>query len=75
MDSIYIVVVLTFVGFCTLAYLLLAPVYRFMGREEERSKKWTPDEVANRIREMKAAQNGGASKSPKTDDNPDEDEK
>lgn len=35
-------------GFFLLAYALLAPVYRFLKREEEVSKQWTPEVLAAR---------------------------
>ena len=51
MDTqIYLVVAATFVGFVSLAFILLYPVYRFLNREERVSKEWTPDAVARRQR-------------------------
>lgn len=43
MESDYVVVILVaFVGFVALAALLLVPVWRFLRREEEAAKQWTP---------------------------------
>ena len=41
-------IVLTFVGFITLAAILLVPVYRFINREERRSRDWTDEALAER---------------------------
>jgi hypothetical protein len=38
------------VGFLLLAFILLYPVYRFLNREEEASRSWTPDQIAHRQR-------------------------
>jgi membrane protein implicated in regulation of membrane protease activity len=44
MESDYVVVILVaFVGFVALAALLLVPVWRFLRREEEAAKQWTPE--------------------------------
>lgn len=40
--------VLAAVGFLLLAFVLLYPVWRFLKREEELSRRWTPDEIARR---------------------------
>ena len=51
MDTqIYLVVAATFIGFVSLAFVLLYPVYRFLNREERVSRDWTPDAVARRQR-------------------------
>ncbi len=46
----------------------LAPVYLFLEREEEASKKWTKEQLAKRRREQsageEAATNGRATRSP-----------
>lgn len=34
------------VGFFILAFLLLYPVWRFLNKEEEVSRRWTPEEIA-----------------------------
>ncbi len=66
MDTVTLVVVATFIGFCTLAFALLFPVYRFLNREEEISKHWTKEELARRAREHPPAngQERPASESP-----------
>jgi flagellar motor component MotA len=48
----------TLVGFFLLAYLLLAPIANFLDREREASREWTPDRIAERLREREADQNG-----------------
>lgn len=52
------IILATLVGFCTLAFLLLAPIYLFLNREEEASKKWTKQELARRLREREPSSNG-----------------
>jgi hypothetical protein len=44
------VILATLAGFFLLAYVLLAPVYRFLKREERLSKEWTPEKLAARTR-------------------------
>ncbi|MEL6615152.1 MAG: hypothetical protein AAFQ43_05415 [Bacteroidota bacterium] len=46
-----LVILLTTVGFFTLAAILLLPVYVFLKREEGISKLWTPEAIARRQRE------------------------
>lgn len=43
-----LIIVLTLVGFLALAAILLVPVYRFLRREEEASRKWSAREIARR---------------------------
>lgn len=51
-DSTYLPVILaTLVGFGALAALLLIPVARFLDREQEVAEDWTPEAVAERMRE------------------------
>jgi hypothetical protein len=61
-DPQYLPVILTtLLGFGALALLLLVPIARFLNREQEVSKHWTPEELAKRLddeerrREMEAA--------------------
>lgn len=42
------IIIVTFVAFLTLAALLLVPVYRFIQKEKEASRKWTDEELARR---------------------------
>ena len=58
MTMYLLVIVGTFFGFIGLAYLLLAPVNRFLNRENELSKEWTKDAIARRAREEKSGTNG-----------------
>lgn len=40
MEPVYLLTyVLTIVGFCTLAAILLVPIYRFLKREEQRNQQ------------------------------------
>ena len=48
MDDYTLIIVLTLVGFLALAAILLVPVYRFLRREENASKKWSSQEMARR---------------------------
>ncbi|HEX7070499.1 MAG TPA: hypothetical protein VF190_06825 [Rhodothermales bacterium] len=52
------VILATLAGFILLAYVLLAPVYRFLKREERLSKDWTPEKLAARSRETKPSGDG-----------------
>ncbi len=48
LDNVHWVILGAVVGFFVLAFILLYPVYRFLNREEESSRSWTPDEIARR---------------------------
>lgn len=43
--------IITLIAFSLLAAALLIPVYRFLKREEEASKKWTHEVLEERLRE------------------------
>lgn len=45
MDSYYLVIVGTIVGFFALAAALLVPVYRFLKKEEQTAELWTEESV------------------------------
>ncbi len=45
------IILLSLLVFCLLAFVLLAPVYRFLRREEEASKQWTKEALAERYRD------------------------
>ncbi len=45
----------TLIGFALLAALLLVPIWRFLDREEEVAEEWTPEAVAERMREHEAS--------------------
>ncbi len=47
------IIVGTIVGFGLLAAALLVPVYRFLEREQKVAQKWTPDALAERMRNRK----------------------
>lgn len=49
------IIVGTIVGFGLLAAALLVPVYRFLEREKKVAEKWTPDALAERLRQRRAA--------------------
>jgi hypothetical protein len=68
MSEYTILILATLVGFFALAYALLAPVYNFLDREEQASKEWTPERVAEKLRERDASTNG-TTKSPPERDN------
>ncbi len=68
-----IIILLTLFGFLALAAILLVPVYRFLRREEDVSRRWTQDEIARRG--SKTSVNGGAqSKRPRSGDTAVDDE-
>lgn len=65
------IIIATLVGFGLLAALLLVPVYRFLEREQKVAQKWTPEALAERMREQQSP--NGTSKEqkpadPSTDD-------
>ena len=45
-----LIIVLTTVGFFSLAFVLLYPIYRFMRREERAAEGWTQRAIAERQR-------------------------
>lgn len=47
MEDFWLITVLAFVGFMILAALLLIPVWKFLGREEDAAEIWNK-EVAER---------------------------
>jgi hypothetical protein len=50
MDDVYWAMLISFVGFFVLAYILLAPFYRLLKREEEASREWTRERLDHRHR-------------------------
>ncbi|MFW5972558.1 MAG: hypothetical protein ACOCTG_01085 [Bacteroidota bacterium] len=58
MDPYFPIVLATTVLFFVLAAILLVPIYRFLQREEEASRRWTPEEIARRAREEHDRPNG-----------------
>lgn len=46
-------------AFFVLAFILLYPVWRFLNREEEVSRRWTDDEIAKALRQRPAGGDGG----------------
>lgn len=50
-SSYYLAIALAFFGFVTLAFVLLYPIYRFIRREEEQSRQWTTEALAQRQRQ------------------------
>ncbi|MFB6098603.1 MAG: hypothetical protein ABEK84_05735 [Salinibacter sp.] len=53
------VIVITLVGFAALAALLLVPISRFLDREQEVAKDWTPEALAERMRERQQEATNG----------------
>lgn len=61
LDPTYLpIIVGTLVGFGLLAALLLVPISRFLDREQEVAEDWTPEALAERIRERRQATTNGA---------------
>lgn len=58
MGEYTLLIVATLVGFFLLATLLLAPVNAFLEREKQLSKEWTPEKIAERLRQKRAAMDG-----------------
>lgn len=59
------IIVATLVGFGALAAFLLVPISRFLDREQEVAEDWTPEAVAERMRERQqdgANGTGGSSR-------------
>lgn len=50
LDNVHWVIFGSVAGFLVLAFILLYPVLRFIKREEEASRAWTPDEIARAAR-------------------------
>lgn len=74
MSGYAVLILATLVGFFVLAYVLLAPVYKFLERERQASKEWTPERIAERLRERRASTNGaeGEEEEEERDDEPEE---
>ncbi len=49
----------TLIGFALLAALLLVPIWRFLNREQEVAEEWTPEAVAERMRERRQTSTNG----------------
>lgn len=58
MDYYTVVILLTLVGFLALAFVLLAPVYRFLKRQERLGEEWTEAIDAHRQGRPPASANG-----------------
>ena len=69
-DNAYWVIFGAVAGFLILAFALLYPVLRFIRREEEASKAWTPDEIARAAQRYRHAGDGGSGDAPKPNDAP-----
>ena len=52
------IIIITLLAFLALAFALLYPVYRFLEREEETSKQWTREKLAERRGRKKEDENG-----------------
>lgn len=53
------IIVGTLVGFAVLAALLLVPISRFLDREQEVAEDWTPEALAERMRERQQTATNG----------------
>ena len=72
-DNVYWVIFGSVVGFLLLAFILLYPVLRFINREEEESRSWTPEEIARAARRHRHGGDGDADEPPdETPPRPDE---
>lgn len=58
MSTEVLVILITLVCFLALAALVLLPVHFFLEREQEVSKEWTEEKLAERLREHQASENG-----------------
>ncbi|MEM8599794.1 MAG: hypothetical protein AAGF99_07730 [Bacteroidota bacterium] len=70
MDSIYVIMLVTLVGFFLLAYILLYPFYKLIKNAQRREADWTVDAIARRTRESRAGGDGarGAAPPPRAPD-------
>jgi hypothetical protein len=60
MNTYYaLIIAATLIGFCGLAWLLLAPIWRFLDREEKVSERWTKEALARRRRRQGNGQDAG----------------
>lgn len=60
-DPTYLpVIVVTLVGFAALAAALLVPIWRFLDREQEVAEDWTPEAIAERMRERQQTATNGS---------------
>ena len=60
-DPQYLPVIIgTLVGFAALAALLLVPISRFLDREQDVAEDWTPEAIAERMRERQRDGANGA---------------
>jgi hypothetical protein len=64
MSEYAIPIAVAFFGFFALAAILLVPVYRFLNREEERSRDWTDASIAERRRREGPPGDGAAGRPP-----------
>lgn len=58
------IIIATLLGFGLLAAILLVPISRFLDREQEVAEQWTPEALAQRMREKKDTQTNGEEGSP-----------
>lgn len=71
-DPKYLPVILaTLVGFTALAAALLVPIYRFLDREQEVAEKWTPEQIADRLRKRREKARALADEREATEEKPD----
>lgn len=63
----WLITIPTLLIFFSLAAALLVPIWRFLDREQEVSKQWTPEAVAQRIEEQREEKQG---EEPASEDEP-----
>src|SRR5690606_9698632 len=54
MDEYGLIIVLALIGFIVVAALVLYPVYKFLLRQEEISRDWTEEKLAERLSKRKS---------------------
>lgn len=64
LENVHWVILGSIVGFLFLAFILLYPIVRFLRREEDESKAWTPDEIARAAQRYRHGGDGGTGDAP-----------
>jgi hypothetical protein len=67
MDEYGLIIVLALIGFIVVAALVLYPVYKFLLRQEEISRDWTEEKLAERLSKRKSGSNGEETREEETE--------
>lgn len=67
MDEYGLIIVLALIGFIVVAALVLYPVYKFLLRQEEISRDWTEENLAERLSKRKSGSNGEETREEETE--------